>query len=167
MFIQFNDGLFRRNFEVGYERVVLYDKEGDLQAITTNKGLLNSDLRNMFDGNFKVTSVVKLGSAYRANIDARSLLRADRAFINKGTVVNDPYPEPCQILKLKVQSKEFTNKDSRSKKLTWFLNQCLGKESYAGVAAQQTLTQLETDKIVSVVREGDWITVERIAWQDE
>lgn len=121
----------------------------------------------MFDGDFVIRPVDKLGNMHKTVILPRSLLRSDRSFIKKGNEVADPYPEPCNIISLTVPEKELVNKDCRSKKLTWFLNQCLGKESYAGVAAQQVLAQLETDKVVRVAREGSLITVERILWPED
>lgn len=167
MYIQFDDGLFRRNFQIGYERVVLYDKEGDLIAISTNKSLLKSDLKQLFAGEFIMSDPIKLGNMHKATIYPRSPIRSDRPFINKGNEVADPYPEPCDIIKLTVQEKELVNKDCRSKKLTWFLNQCSGRESYAGVAAQQVLASLEADGIVSVSSTNGFVTMERILWPED
>lgn len=104
---------------------------------------------------------------YKSVIQPRSSIRSDRPFINKGTEVADPYPDPCNIIRLTIREKELTDKDSRSKKLTWFLNQCMGKDSYAGVAAQQVLAQLQADKIVSATCAGGWLTLERIKWPED
>lgn len=121
-------------------------------------------MRSMFAGEFEFDIVAKLGDNHKADVRPRSCL-IDDCLTRRGTEVSDPYPDTCLIFNLTFHEKELVDKDKRSKKLTWFLNQCQGRDGYSGVAAIQVLAKLEQDGIVERVKEhGPLITIRRVKW---
>ena len=149
MFIQFDDNIFRRNFEMKIENDTLYDREGDLKALATNKANVPKRLKSWFAGKAAYEHDGKMGKMNLVNIQPESRLRSE-FLVKKGQEVSDPCPNECRIFDLIVSVNELVNRDARSRALTYFLNDCAGAGSYKGVDAQKSIDTLIQNGIITV-----------------